>query len=232
MVGDLTGLPLANASLLDEGTAAAEAMACASAAPQGRSPLLRQRALPPADDRRGQTRAEALGLEVRRRRPSTVRLRPRLGVRRAAAVPGDRRRGAATTPAFIESARGRCAGVVASDLLALTLLRRRVSSAPTSRSARRSASACRWATAARTRRSCHARGPSSAHARPPDRRVADATGKPALRMALQTREQHIRREKATSNICTAQVLLAVMAGMYAVYHGPKGLKAIASACTR
>ena len=106
--------------------------------------------------------------------------------------------------------------VVAADLLALTLIKPPASSARISPSARRNASACRWASAARTRRYMATK---TEYARKMPGRIVgvskDAQGNPAYRLALQTREQHIRREKATSNICTAQVLLAIMAGMYA-----------------
>ncbi len=236
MVADLTGLPLANASLLDEGTAAAEAMALCHGASHGGEDD--RNVFFVADDCHPQT--IAVVADARRRRWAS---RCVVGDHAAVDFDAARRvfgvllqypttdgRDASTTRALAE--RAHAAGalvVVAADLLALAAAaRRRASSAPTSRSAARSASACRWATAARTPPS--SRPATSTSARCPAASSASRrtrSGKPALRMALQTREQHIRREKATSNICTAQVLLAVMAGMYAVYHGPEGLRRIA-----
>ena len=176
------------------------------------------------------TRAEPLGIEVKVGFAAELMKSARL-LRRARAV-SERRTGVVHDMRAVRrtGARrpARCSRV-ATDLLALTLLEAPGrGGAPTSSSATRSASACRSASADRTRRSWRARMRSSA--RCPGRLVGvsvDSQGSPAYRLTLQTREQHIRREKATSNICTAQVLLAVMASMYAVYHGPEGLTRIA-----
>ncbi|MFE9185231.1 aminomethyl-transferring glycine dehydrogenase [Micromonospora haikouensis] len=228
MVTDLTGLATANASMLDEATAAAEAMTLARRASKSRSGVyvVDADALP-------QTvavitsRAQPLGIEVR-----VVDLD-------ADDLPGEffglhlQYPGASGavrdhTP-LVEAAHAAGALVtVAADLLALTLLR-----APGEIGADIAAGT--------TQRFGVPMGFGGPHAgylavraglerMLPGRLVGvsrDAAGNPAYRLALQTREQHIRRERATSNICTAQVLLAVMAGMYAVYHGPDGLRAIA-----
>ena len=228
MVTDLTALATANASMLDEGTAAAEAMTLARRASKSKSPVyvVDADALP-------QTvaviasRAEPLGIEVRvvdveRDELPAEFFGLHLQYPGASGAVRDHR-------ALVDAAHGVGALVtVAADLLALTLLR------PPGEIGADIA-------AGTTQRFGVPMGFGGPHAgylavrsglerMLPGRLVGvsrDADGNPAYRLALQTREQHIRREKATSNICTAQVLLAVMAGMYAVYHGPDGLRAIA-----
>ncbi|MFD7900019.1 aminomethyl-transferring glycine dehydrogenase [Streptomyces sp. NPDC059743] len=232
VVADLTGLPTSGASLLDEGTAAAEAMALARRVGKvkGGVFLVDADALPQtvAVIR---TRAEPTGVEVvvadlSEGIPAEVAERGVFGV--LLQYPGAS--GAVRDiRSVVEQAHGLGAIVtVAADLLALTLL-----TSPGELGADIAVGT--------TQRFGVPMGFGGPHAgfmavrekfarSLPGRLVGvsvDADGNKAYRLALQTREQHIRREKATSNICTAQVLLAVMAGMYAVYHGPEGLRGIA-----
>jgi len=230
MVADLTGLPLANASLLDEATAAAEAMGMCHNLAKDHA----RRGFFVAEDCHPQTiavvktRAQPLGIEVHVGPADSVDVQAQdlFGV--LVQYP--------TTDGRIEDYAGLAQRahdggalfVVAADLLALTLLR------PPGEFG---ADIC-VGSSQRFGVPLGFGGPHAAflstrdeHKRQiPGRLVGvskDRHGHPALRLALQTREQHIRRDKATSNICTAQVLLAVMASMYAVYHGPEGLHAIA-----
>jgi glycine dehydrogenase len=231
MVAELTGLTTANASLLDESTAVAEAVMLMRRASKSKSNtvVLDAECLP-------QTiavvaaRAEAVGIDVEVRDLLTGLPSDFFGV--VVQYPGASGvlRGAGFYRAVSESARA--AGALytaAADLLALTLI-----AAPGEFGADIAAGA--------TQRFGVPLGYGGPHAgymsvraglerSLPGRLVGvsvDAAGNPAYRLALQTREQHIRREKATSNICTAQVLPAVLAAMYAVYHGPDGLKRIAT----
>jgi glycine dehydrogenase len=232
LIEDLTGLPIANASLLDEGTAAAEAMhLCAAVnAKSGRKAFFVAADCHPQTIAVVETRAAAAGIEVRVGRPEEIDFKSGgsdlLGI--LLQYPTTEGRIVDYGPL---SERAHAAGtlvVVAADLLALTLLR-----SPGELGAD--------VAVGNTQRFGVPLGYGGPHAayfatrdeykrQLPGRVIGvskDARGKTAYRMAMQTREQHIRREKATSNICTAQVLLAVMAGMYAVYHGPEGLKRIA-----
>ncbi|MFI1098655.1 aminomethyl-transferring glycine dehydrogenase [Streptomyces sp. NPDC020917] len=232
MVADLTGLPTSGASLLDEGTAAAEAMALSRRVGKVKDGVFLVDADTfPQTTAVIQTRAEPTGVEVvvadlSDGIPAEVAERGVFGV--LLQYPGASGAVRDLRP-VIEQAHGLGAVVtVAADLLALTLL--------TSPGALGADIAV--GTTQRFGVPMGFGGPHAgymavrdAYARNlPGRLVGvsvDADGDRAYRLALQTREQHIRREKATSNICTAQVLLAVMAGMYAVYHGPDGLAAIA-----
>jgi len=229
MIIDLTGLPVANASLLDEATAAAEAMGmCYANVPEEISRIFFvSETCHPQTIEVLQTRAEPLGIELRIGDHREVNFdTPILGaIVQYPATDGK----IYDYHHFAEQVHG--AGglfVTATDLLALTLLKppgEFGADIAIGNSQRFGVPlgyggphAAFLSTIDELKRSIPGRIAGVSH---------DAYGEPAIRLALQTREQHIRREKATSNICTAQVLLAIMAGMYAVYHGPKGLKRIA-----
>ena len=225
MVADLTALPMANASMLDEGTAAAEALAMCAGLADGRLVFRIASDTHPQTIDIVRTRAYALGLLV------VVEDAPQADADTCGILiqyPASSGRITDPRPA-IEAAHTAGAKVVlATDLLALTLLTPpgELGADIAVGSAQRfgvplgfgGPHAGFLATKEEFKRAL------------PGRLVGvskDRHGQPALRLALQTREQHIRREKASSNICTAQALLANMAAMYAVYHGPEGLTAIA-----
>lgn len=228
MVGDLTGLPTANASLLDEGTAAAEAMTLVRRGNRTASgPFVVDANALPQTIAVVRTRAVAMGIDV-----VVADLSAGLPEGELSGVlvqyPGADGRILDPRP-LVEEAHARNAlAVVAADLLALTLLE-----SPGAMGADVVVGSTQRFGVPLFYGGPHAgymavRSGLERHL--PGRLVGvsvDAEGRPAYRLALQTREQHIRRDKATSNICTAQVLLAVAASMYAVYHGPQGLRSIA-----
>lgn len=232
-VSDLTGLPIANASLLDEGTAAAEAMAMFFSLKNKRNRgeainefLVDENVFPQTLSILA-TRAEPLGIIIKQVSWKSFDINEKTFGILLQYPAGD---GAVEDYRALveEAAAKKIYTTVAADLMALALL------TPPGE----------WgadAVVGNTQRFGVPMGYGGPHAayfatkddfkrQIPGRIIGvsvDSQEKPALRMALQTREQHIRREKATSNICTAQALLAIMAGMYAVYHGPEGIKAIA-----
>ncbi|MBB5372958.1 aminomethyl-transferring glycine dehydrogenase [Acidocella aromatica] len=230
MIAELTGLEIANASLLDEATAAAEAVSMAHALHKAGSKVIAVAAdVHPQTRAVIATRAWPLGWDLVDFHPGDIEAiagaKPFAVVLNYPGSTGELRDLSA------EIAAAKTAGalaIVCADLLALTILTPpgEMGADVVVGSAQRfgvpmgfgGPHAGYFATKDSFKRSM------------PGRLVGvsvDAAGRPAMRLALQTREQHIRREKATSNICTAQVLLAVMAGFYAAWHGPEGLKAIA-----
>jgi len=232
MIADLTGLPLANASLLDEATAAAEAMtmclAIARSEGQERKEFFVSRDCHPQTIAVMQTRAEPLGITLHIGRTKDIDFNNYKLAGILLQYP--------TTGGYVgdygalvqEAHKSGCLVVVATDLLALTLLR-----SPGEFGADIAVGSSQRFGVPMGFGGPHAAFISvkEAHKRQLPGRIVgvskDRAGRIAYRLSLQTREQHIRREKATSNICTAQVLLAIMAGMYAVYHGPEGLRRIA-----
>src|SRR5579871_2381411 len=233
MICDLTGLDVANASLLDEATAAAEAMALAERASAVKTKaFFVDREVHPQTLAVLRTRAEPLGWRLVVGDP----LNDLDGAEVFGGLlqyPGSSGAVRDLKPAIASLHAKGALAVVAADLLALTLLA----------SPGELAADIAIGSAQRFGVPMGYGGPHAAYMAVrdalkrslPGRLVGlsvDSRGQPAYRLALQTREQHIRREKATSNICTAQVLLAIIASMYAVYHGPEGLTAIARSVHR
>ncbi len=233
LIADLTALPIANASLLDEATAAAEAMHLAAAVHPKLEKIERPLFFVAADCHPQtiavvRTRASAIGVEVEAGDPFAADLESGRIFGLLVQYPATDGRIHDYGPLAARVHVAHALFAVAADPLALTLLRppgelgADVAIGSTQRFGLPMGfggpHAAYFATREEFKRQMPGRliGVSK-----------DALGEPALRMALQTREQHIRREKATSNICTAQVLPAILASMYAVYHGPDGLTAIA-----
>ena len=228
MICDLTGLDIANASLLDEATAAAEAMALAErVAKTETKSFFVDAGVHPQTVAVLRTRAEPLGWKLVVGDPFTD-LEPADVFGALLQYPSSSGAVRDLRPAIATLRDKGALAVVAADLLALTLL-----TSPGELGAD-----IAIGSAQRFGVPMGYGGPHAAYmaVREPLKRSLpgrivglwiDSRGQPAYRLALQTREQHIRREKATSNICTAQVLLAVIASMYAVYHGPEGLTHIA-----
>jgi len=229
VVSDLTALPLANASLLDEATAAAEALTlCHRHLGGKRNLFFVARDCHPQTIAVVQTRAEALGIEVLVGEPQGFDFAKHEVAGALVQYPATDGRLLDLAPLVKAAHDAGALVVVATDLLALTLLR-----APGDVGADVAIGSAQRFGVPMGFGGPHAaflsaREEFKRHV--PGRIIGlskDAAGGPALRMALQTREQHIRREKATSNICTAQALLAITASFYAVHHGPEGLRAIA-----
>ncbi|AQS47567.1 MULTISPECIES: aminomethyl-transferring glycine dehydrogenase [Thioclava] len=226
MVSDLTGLPVANASLLDEATAAAEAMAMAQRVSKSKATaFFVDENCHPQTIGVIRTRAEPLGIEVIVGAPETLEAEKVFGA--IFQYPGTYGHVRDFTAECEALHAAKAVAVVATDLLALCLLKE-----PGAMGADIAVGSAQRFGVPMGYGGPHAAFMSSTDAMKramPGRIVGvsiDSRGNRAYRLSLQTREQHIRREKATSNVCTAQALLAVMASFYAVFHGPVGLRAI------
>lgn len=227
MVSDLTGLEIANASLLDEATACAEAMTMAQRVAKSKAKgFFVDENCHPQNIAVMKTRAAPLGIEIIIGNPDDMDAEAVFGA--IFQYPGTYGHLRDFTDEMGKLHDAKAIGIIAADPLSLTLLKE-----PGAMGADIAVGTTQRFGVPVGYGGPHAAymATKQAHVRAMPGRIVgvsiDRHGNRAYRLALQTREQHIRREKATSNVCTAQALLAVMAGFYAVFHGPEGLKAIA-----